>query len=186
MSRDETADGRLDAALRALDAETKAALERLAESDPALLRETLSDLGYLDGESESVETVENREAAELTSAQQRLGELLSSMGNPRTTTQIIDLLGEQHPSFFDEYQSAKHRPWMSNQLNALVDAGELGRYRDGRSVRYTPSIADAIRNWALKNDHFVSDLTVRHVGRIASDTEMPRAAVREGLRELQE
>ncbi|MFC7081274.1 hypothetical protein [Halorussus caseinilyticus] len=185
MVRDAT-DGELQAVFETLDSETKTALRRLAENDPALLRETLSDLGYLGADSESVETAENREAIEVTPAQERLGELLTSMGSPRSTTQIIDLIGEQHPSFFEEYQSAKHRPWMSNQLNALVDAGELGRYRDGRTVLYTPSIADAIRNWALKNDFFVEDLTARHVGRIASDTEMPRSAVREGLQELQE
>ncbi|WP_276300182.1 hypothetical protein [Halorussus lipolyticus] len=186
MSRDDSAGTKLESALGALDPETRTALERLAENDPALLRETLSDLGYLDAESESVETVENREAVELTPVQRRLGELLSAMGNPRSTTDIIELLGDEHPSFFDEYQSAKHRPWMSNQLNALVDAGELGRYRDGRTVLYTPSIADAIRHWALNNDYFVSDLTVRHVGRITSDTNMPRFAVREGLEELTE
>ncbi|WP_135826447.1 hypothetical protein [Halorussus ruber] len=186
MSRDEATDARLESALGSLDAETRAALESLAENDPALLRETLSDLGYLDGESESAETVENRETTELTPAQKRLGELLSTMGNPRSTNEIIELLGEDHPSFFEEYQSAKHRPWMSNQLNALVDAGELGRYRDGRTVLYTPRIADAIRHWALKNDYFVSDLTGRHVGRIESDTKMPRFAVRDGLEELTE
>ncbi|MFC4449094.1 hypothetical protein [Halorussus aquaticus] len=175
-----------DVGFEALDSETRDALRRLAANDPTLLRETLADLGYLDPGSESVETVENRETLELSPAQERLGDLLSSMGSPRSTTQIIDLLGEQHPSFFEEYGSAKHRPWMSNQLNALVDAGELGRYRDGRTVLYTPSIADAIRHWALKNDYFAEDLTARHVGRIASDTEMPRSAVREGLEELRE
>lgn len=186
MASEGSPDARVKSAFEALDSETETALRRLAQNDPALLRETLADLGYLDAESESAETVENRETAELTPAQERLGELLDSMGNPRSTNEIIDLLAEQHPSFFDEYGSAKHRPWMSNQLNALVDAGELGRYRDGRTVLYTPSIADAVRHWALKNDYFVEDLTGRHVGRIASDTEMPRSAVREGLRELTE
>ncbi|USZ69231.1 hypothetical protein NGM10_05685 [Halorussus salilacus] len=173
------------AVLAELDDDLREALASLAENDPALLRETLVDLGYLDAD-DGQEIVENREAVELTPAQSRLSELLSSMGNPRSTTDIIDLLGEQHAEFFDTYKSARHRSWMSNQLNALVNAGELGRYRDGRSVLYTPDITGAVRYWGLKNDYFVEDLTTRHVGRIASDTGMPRWVVQRAIARLSE
>jgi len=165
-----------------LDSDTAAGLRELAENNPDLLQETLDDLGYLPATNEGL--VENRETTELSDAQQRIADALQEMGSPRSTDEIIELLQKEHENIIQEFQSAKHRPWMSKQLNELVSEGLLGRFRDGRTVRYTTEPTEAVRHWALHNNRFVEDLDRGDARTIAEDTDMPVRIARQALDRL--
>ncbi|QUO48156.1 hypothetical protein [Halorubrum ruber] len=175
-------DPRLAEALAQLDESTVEGISDLAANDPELLEELLADVGYLptsNAESDSEEIAEN-----LSPPQRRLSEALTDMGSPRTTDEIIELLQNDHPDVIEEYQSAKHRPWLSTKLNELVDKGAFGRFRDGRTVRYVPSISEAVRHWALHNNRFVEDLERSDARTIADDTGMPTSAIRNAIEEM--
>lgn len=175
-------DPRLAEALSELDERAVEGISDLAENDPELLQELLADVGYLpttNAESVSEQGVEN-----LTPPQRQLYQALSNMGTPRSTEEIIELLQEDHPDVIKEYQSAKHRPWVSTKLNELVDAGAFGRFRDGRTVRYVPSITEAVRHWALHNNRFVEDLERNDARTIADETGMPTPAVRDAIEQV--
>jgi len=71
-----------------------------------------------------------------------------------------------------------------DETNELVDAGVFGRFRDGRTVRYVPSITEAVRHWALHNNQFVEDLEPSDARTIADDTGMPTPAVRDATEQV--
>lgn len=173
--------------LTELDQETLTALGDIVADSPELLEQVLEDYGYLeedipDGDERPVT---NREETQLTSAQRGLVERLSEgMGNPRTADQIVSLIDAEYPEFLEEYRSARHRSWINEQLNTLVEAGEMGRFRDGRNVYYTRSVTDAIRQWAPRNNRFVEELSVTDTSEIADSTGMPARYVRPALKEL--
>jgi|AntRauMinimDraft_4_1070384.scaffolds.fasta_scaffold02097_4 predicted transcriptional regulator len=167
-----------------LDTNTAAGLREIVQQNPELLKETLNHLGYLsdpDGE-----LLTNEEAPELSEAQARISKALQNMGNPRTTEEIVDLFKRDYPEIIEEFQSAKHRPWMSTQLKQLVERGVLGRFRDGRTVRYTPEPTEAVRHWALHNNRFVEELERNDARQIAEDTDMPLRTVRESIDQISE
>lgn len=174
-------DDELLRALASLDETTADALREAVRGDPDVVREMLVEYGYLD-DADAV--VRNEERDELTDAQRDIRDALETMGNPRSTDEVVELLSEDHPGLVDRYQSAEHRSWMNKQLNRLVETGELGRFRDGRTVRYTPDVSEAIRHWALQNSVFIEDIERSDAGRIADDTGMPRRYVQRALREL--
>lgn len=174
----------LAAALQQLDAETAEGLRDLAENNPELLRETLSDLGYLPTINQESQAAEK--SVDLPDAQRRLADALQEMGSPRTAEEVVDLIQHEFPEIVDEFQSAKHRPWMSTQLNELVERGLIGRFRDGRTVRYTFKPTEAVRHWALHNNRFVEDLERGTAREIADDTGMPVRTVREAIDEITE
>lgn len=175
-------DPRLAEALSQLDERALEGISDLAANDPELFQELLADAGYLP--TTNAESVSNRGVEDLSPPQRRLHEALTDMGSPRSTEEIIELLQEDHPGVIEEYQSAKHRPWLSTKLNELVDAGVFGRFRDGRTVRYVPSITEAVRHWALHNNQFVEDLEPSDARTIADDTGMPTPAVRDATEQV--
>lgn len=179
---DSDLDPRLAEALSQLDERAVEGISDLAANDPELLQELLADVGYLP--TTNAESVSEQGAEDLTPPQRRLHEALADMGSPRSTEEIIELLQEDHPDVIEEYQSAKHRPWLSTKLNELVDAGAFGRFRDGRTVRYVPSITEAVRHWALHNNRFVENLERSDARTIADDTGMPAPAVRDAIEQI--
>lgn len=48
--------------------------------------------------------------------------------------------------------SAEHRPWVADVLNELSDRGLVGRYRDGREVKFTASPERGFRGQVLNSD----------------------------------
>lgn len=170
---------RLATALDELDEATAEGIADLAANDPELLRELLADVGYLP--TTNAESSPVQSTADLSPPQRRLHDALADMGAPRTAEEVVDLLKKDYPDVIEEYQSAKHRPWLSTKLNELVDAGVFGRFRDGRVVRYVPSVTEAVRHWALHNNQFVENLERSDARAIAEDTGMPIRAVREAL-----
>lgn len=177
---------RLSEALGHLDEDTLGGLEELATNEPDLLREMIADVGYLSSTDSHTQAQTNRESQTLTRAQRRLRGVVSEMEAPRTAEEVIELLNTDYPQFIEEYQSAKHRPWLSTQLNELVSAGECGRFRDGRVIRYVPTITEAIRHWALHHNHFIEEIDHTDARQISDDTGMPAHAVRSGIEQLTE
>lgn len=172
-------------ALAPLSEDEQAALSSAIEDDPQAVREWLIDEGYLDPTTVADGT-ESEPTADLTEAQERLLELVERMGQPRSAEEVVEYVAVEAPEFQDAYNSAQHRTWMSQQLNELVDAGLIGRYRKGRTVKYTPSVEEAIRRWALEESRYVEEIELDEVRTIADDTGMPRGPVRRALRDLLE
>lgn len=173
-------DDALADAIAALSAEERDALRAALAEEPDELREWLLDEGYLDPETVSQGT-EEEPLADLTPAQERLLELVERMGQPRSAAEVVEFVGVEAPEFQEEYGSANHRTWMNKQLNALVDEGLIGRFRKGRTVKYTASVAEGIRRWALQQSRYVEELDRGEAKAIAEDTGMPRGAVRRAL-----
>lgn len=169
--------------LSELDESTITGLKELAEESPELLEQMLDDLGYLP--TANAEATTQAVTADLAPANKRLREALEGMGSPRTADEIVDFLEEERLAFIDEYQSAKHRSWVSTKLNELVEAGSLGRFRDGRAVRYTLTPVEAVRHWALHNSEFVENLDISDAREIAEDTGMAVRSVRKALENLE-
>jgi hypothetical protein len=176
-------DPRLAQALSELDEDAIEGLYELAESDPDLLAELLDDVGYLP--TTNAEARERMVVDDLPDRQAELYEAVSDLGAPKTAEEIVDHLESDHPAYVEAYQSARHRPWVSTQLNDLVDEGVIGRFRDGRVVCYVPTTTEAVRHWALHNSRFVEELTQSDARTIADDTGMPVSAVRNALDEIQ-
>ena len=175
-------DDELAEAIEALDEADRAAL-REALAEPEELREWLFEEGYLDPGTVSQGSKDER-VADLTDAQRRLLELVERMGQPRSAEEVVEFVGVEAPEFQETYSSANHRTWTSKQLNALVAEGLIGRYRKGRTVKYTASVEEAIRRWALEQSRYVEELDRREASAIADDTGMPRGEVRRALGEL--
>lgn len=165
-----------------LDPRLVAGLRELIADDPKLLERTLDELGYLPHTSETA--AQTQPTADLPDAQQRVLTVVEEMGSPQSAGEIVDLIDEEYPALKDEFKSAQHRPWVSTQLNELVEKGLVGRFRDGRTVRYISSPSEAIRHWALHNSRFVEDLEQSDVMDIANDTGMPVRTTREALSEM--
>lgn len=183
MTDSELDEAQLAAALDALDDDEAEALLELLEESPGLLRRTLEEYGYL-GQREDDGYVTNEEAVALTDAQRELADHLDGrLEDPKTVEEIVEMVGSEGAAFREQYNSAQYRSWMSEQLNGLVKAGELGRFRDGRSVYYTETPRLAIRHWARLSERFLDDLSVDDTADIADDTGMPPKPIREALRD---
>lgn len=153
-------------------------IERAVRADPSRLRQILADLGYLDGDQAT------QEEPDPTDAERELLEVVEGLGTPKTTAQIIEIIQAEHPEKLDTYGSMKHRTWVNNKLNSLVKKGSVGKYRDGRTVRYTPSPREAVRHWARQNSMFVSDVGFDDIDGIIDDTGMNRTAVTHAVDQL--
>lgn len=173
-------DDGLGDALDSLTQSQRDALREAIDEDPRALVEWLLEEGYLDPETVTQGT-NHEPTANLTAAQEELLALVERMGQPRSAGEVVEFVAAEAPDFQEQYSSAKHRTWMSKQLNALVDEGVIGRYRKGRTVKYTPSVKEAIRRWALEQSRFVEELERDEARTIAEDTGMPRGAVRRAL-----
>ena len=168
----------------ALDEKTQLGLEEVIEENPELLRETLSDLGYI--RETNSQPIRNEEAAALAKREQRIADVVENMGNPRTASEITELIVNEYPDVVDEFQSAKHRSWVSTQLNELVNKGIIGRFKDGHEIRFTADPAEAVRHWALHNDRFVESLERSDQISISNSTGMPKRSVRQAIDKLSE
>lgn len=187
MTNGDPLDDDLVTALAGLDDADRDALLDMLEESPDLLRQALEEYGYSPQSETSSDGLVVNESDDdaLTVAQRELDALLSDeLDSPVTVSEIVELVGDENSSFRQQYRSAQYRPWVSEQLKALADAGRLGRYRDGRSVYYTKTPADAIRHWCRLNQQFVGDLSMTDAGQIKEDTGMPRHVVNDAIRTL--
>jgi len=185
MSDEEFDEADLAAALEELDEREAAALTELLEESPGLLRRALEEYGYLGPENDDGAFVTNEAVVGLSDAQRELStHLADRLDSPKSVEEIVEMVGSEGAAFRQQYNSAQYRSWMSEQLNALVEAGELGRFRDGRSVYYTETPALAVRHWVRLNELFVDELSVDDTAEIADDTGMPARPVREAIRSI--
>ncbi|GGL68129.1 hypothetical protein [Halocalculus aciditolerans] len=170
--------------VRDIDPEFRDALHRALEERPEELREFLARQGYLEPDEDADEIVGNEQ--ELSESERHLLGVVEELASPHSTQQIINVIQreDQYESLRNQYESLKHRPWVSDKLNKLVRKGRIGRYRDGRTVMYTSDPAEAIRHWALHNNRFVDELSGSDIDEIVSATNMNRETVRAGLYEL--
>lgn len=173
-------------ALETLPNPVREALVTIVAEDPDAVEQFLVESGYLAPEDSSAATVDNRRHDEaLSPPQTELRDRLTEMETSMSAEQAVEYLRTEHPEYVSKRKSAKHRSWLSQQLNDLVTAGELGRFRDGRTVRYTASTEDAIRNWARQNQLFIEDLDMHHLGDIIDETGMNRSQVMRVLSKIQ-
>lgn len=174
-------------ALEELDDETADALLQMLAEDPESIREYLANTGYITDDTNEGGVIRNEEAAvELGEAESRIKSIVEQVGNPRSTAGIIEELQHEDSDFMNTFRSANHRPWMNKKLNSLVEKGELGKFRDGREVKYTPDIETAVRYWSMGSDRLVENLRLSDADQIVSDTGMPRQQVLGAIRSLRE
>lgn len=166
----------LERVFHQLDDEVAAALVELLESDPEFVRSMLREYGYLIDEQADHQR-EEQTLADLNESERRLLEICADLGTPKSIAQIRTIVEQEHPAFLADYQSATDRSWLNRKLNTLVEEGLIGKFRDGRTVRYTTDIETAIRHWALLNDRFVEELSAGNVDKIVADTGIPRQKV---------
>lgn len=176
----------IESALAELDEEDLSALHEMVEESPALLRQTLIEYGYRTGEPEDSDNMlTNSSASQLSQAQQDLSEELEGeLDPPRTLSEIIEMVGSEDAAFRQRYNSAQYRSWLNEQLNALVEAGKIGRYQEGRNVVYAETPALAVRHWTRLNERFVEGLSVTDAATINDDTKMPIPIIREAITTL--
>jgi len=176
----------VDSILDQLDDEDVQALHEMVDESPELLRQTLTEYGFLD-DADDDGMVVNREASALSTAQQDLKSALrGELTEPKSIDSIVSLVGAEDASFRQQYRSAQYRSWLSEQLKALAEEGELGRYPDGRKVYYTETPEMAVKNWARLNERFIEDLSMADASAISTDTEMPGRIIRNALASLKQ
>jgi len=152
-------------------------LQDALESDPEIVREYLQNEGFID-------TADEHSEPELTDAEAALMDVIEDLGNPKSSGEIQEIIEIEYPEKLDEYNSLKHRSWISDKLNSLAKKGYLGKYRESREVKFTPDPTEAVRRWALHNDKFASELTRSDAEEIAADTGMRLGTVRNGIQNL--
>ena len=163
-----------------LDEETATALTRALAEDPELIESTLRDYGFLDDNlAHNDETM-----ASLTDSERRLYEVVREANAPKSIPKLIERIERHHETYAAAYGSYDDRSWLNRKLNALVDAGLIGKFRDGRAVVYTPEIDEAVRHWALHNERFVEDLSSQDVDDIVADTGMSKPEVARAVADL--
>lgn len=109
---------------------------------------------------------------DLTPAEQELYELVQTVDTPRSAKEVVqDLVEGENPELLEEYSSLGNRGWVSSKLNKFAKEGLIGKYRDGREIKYTADIEMAVRNWALKNDIHIKDLP-EYKNQISADVGM--------------
>jgi hypothetical protein len=175
----------LERATEELDEEDITALAEMIDESPELLRQTLVEYGYRrEGTDTNDGFIINEDKSGLSEAQQALEQALNGrLEQPKTIDEIVEVVGSEGSAFRQQYSSAQYRSWVSEQLKALVEAGDLGRFREGRSIHYTETPELAVRHWARLNERFVDDLSVADASKISDDTGMPASVIREVLRQ---
>lgn len=163
--------------LLADDDELREGIERALRINPSRLRRLLEDLGYLDNAVAD-------EEVDLTPAEEELLEVVDELGTPKSTGEIVDIIQAEYPEKIEQFGSMKHRTWVNDKLNSLVKKGLAGKFREGRTVRFTPSPKEAVRHWARQNSRFVSDIGFDDLDEIIDDTGMNRTAVTQAITAL--
>jgi DNA-binding transcriptional regulator GbsR (MarR family) len=121
----------------------------------------------------------------LSGAQKKLAEHLSGeLEPPKTVAQIKEMVGAESSTFRQQYSSAQYRSWLSEQLKSLSEAGEIGRFKEGRTVLYAESPELAVRHWARLNERFPQNLSVGDSAEIKEDTGMPGSVISNAIREI--
>lgn len=169
----------LESALENADAELREGIATALEENPELLRETLRDIGAL-------EAAAKNEEPDLTEAEEELLSFVNTLGNPKSASEIREMIETERPELIEQYGSFKHRSWLSNKLNKLCRHGYIGKYRDGRTVRYTSDPVDGVRRWALHNNQFAEELSPADADEIVADTGMQRDAVITAIASIKE
>jgi hypothetical protein len=167
-------------AVAELDEETAAALAQALTEDPELIESTLRDYGFLEDRL----TPNHGTMESLTDSERRLYQIVQEANAPKSIPKLIEWIERHHESYTEAYGSYSDRSWLNRKLNALVEAGLIGKFRDGRTVVYTPEIREAVRHWALHNEQFVKDLSSRDVDEIVADTGMAKSEVAQAVAEL--
>jgi hypothetical protein len=70
--------------------------------------------------------------------------------NDLTATQIVEMVSEGEIEV--DVDSAQYRSWVSPTLNELADRAVIGRYKDGREVKYTSEPERGFRGQVIKSD----------------------------------
>lgn len=173
----------VSAILERLDEDDIEALNELVEESPELLRQTLKEYGYLN--TKNNEFLTNNEVDTLSKPQHELLEFLDGhLEPPMTVDEIRDFVGSEEAEYRQRYSSAQYRSWLSTQLKALADSGDLGRFKEGRTVLYAESPKLAVRHWARINEQFPQDLTLSDTPTIKDDTDMPSEVVKDAIRSI--
>jgi len=178
----------LSDALARLSETERRALVTMLDDDPEVLRQALAEYGYIERDdrgSDSDEFVVNRDSQLLSEPQRELAaHLEGELTTPQSVSDIIKLVGEEGTEYREKYSSAQYRSWLGTQLNALVQNGDIGRFRKGREVYYTDTPQLAVKHWARLNEIFVEDLTIADVVDIREETQMPAKEVKKAIERL--
>lgn len=173
-------------ALEQLDETDVEALVAMIDDSPELLRSALVEYGYKEevGRKENGLVV-NEEGDGLSTAQRELSRQLDGeLTTPRTVDDIVATVGAEGAAFRKQYNSAQYRSWVSDQLKSLAEAGEIGRFREGRNVHYTETPELAVRHWARLNERFAEELSAADAVKISGDVGMPPKVVRNAIRSI--
>lgn len=170
---------RIQRELEQLEDELVDGLAAVLERDPEMLRDFLVDEGVIEGVAEF-------EEPELTEAERTLLDIMESVGNPKSSEEIQEVIEIEHPEKLAEYGSLRHRSWISDKLNSLAKKGFVGKYREGRRVKFTQDPTEAVSRWALHNNKFDTELTRSDADEIVADTGMQSRAVRRAIDSLRE
>lgn len=172
--------------LKDLDEAEIDALNEMVREDPELLRQALKEYGYLEEEdADGGRFLTNSRSTPLPEAKQALLEHLEEeLDPPQSVAEIKALVGDEGAEFREQYSSAQYRTWLSSHLKELAESGEIGRFRDGRTVYYAESPALAVRHWARLNERFPQELTVADSAEINDDTGMPIRVISDAIRTI--
>jgi hypothetical protein len=163
--------------LENLDEELSSALAEALREEPEVVRDHLREEGFIDGAQVHSEP-------ELTDAEAALLDIVEDVGNPKSSGELQEIIEIEYQDKLSEYNSLKHRTWISDKLNSLVKKGYLGKYREGREMKFTADPEEAVSRWALHHDKFASDLTRSDAEDIAADTGMRIRMVRRAIKNL--
>jgi hypothetical protein len=173
--------------LEQLDDEDVQALHEMVDESPELLRQTLTEYGFLEEDSSDDGMITNRDTSVLSSAQQDLRKALSGeLQEPKPIDEIVETVGAEDAEFRQQYRSAQYRSWVSEQLKALAEEGEVGRYGDGRKIYYTETPELAVKHWTRLNERFIDDISMADANKISDETGMPKRIIREVLTSLKQ
>jgi hypothetical protein len=170
----------LEEALSKMDEEFVQGLTKALRQTPNEIRGKLAELGFIDMYTEHSDVGEG----DLSESEELLLEFLESLENPKSAEGIREMIEAEEPELIKEFESFGHRSWLSNKLNKLSKEGYIGKYRDGRSVLYTPDPKEAVRRWALHNNKFVEDIEQTDADKIVSDTGMNRSTTIRSINQL--
>jgi DNA-binding transcriptional ArsR family regulator len=103
-------------------------------------REIMQSLGIYNPERET----------SISEPEKQVYEALKGVSEPVSALQLTELISEEE--LLPNYASAKHRPWISQQINSLSKKGLVAKFREGREVMYTSDLSKGFRNSVLKSD----------------------------------
>jgi hypothetical protein len=105
-----------------------------------------------------------------------------------STSEIVERISEGEIEV--EADSAKYRSWTSEALNELAERGLIGRYKDGREVKYTASPERGFQGQVLNSDFELDQknnfleyknrpVTEQELGELTGSRRQPREVMEE-------